>query len=496
MKCLIPSNHVKVIARAVHSLAKIGDDIFIDCSEDGLLFCTVNLAESAFGEFRFLRSFFSAYSFVPAEESDSGVKVTMKSLLSVFKNPHYMDKQVESCEIKIKPTGTVVVLLIKYSHGYMKKYYLPVIANERLNANVPTDAANCLSASSKFLSTAMRNFRHSEDEITLTALSDRILIKNHVELRKNEIIMRTELCFPPTEFSNYSVAEPNTVTFGYKELKAVLAFAEPSGLQIAISFSSPGHPIVFKVENHPAYEANYVVATLNSTNNSSIDSSRVGSQRTPARSQVRQPLGNGSNQSHRSEEPIESVGVDSPDPIVGAPSRLLGSRVDLAKKTPSRELEHDVEMSSDDVAKMGPPHLPMDGVIPDSDVSATSVSQDAAAGRINESPVVQGSVQSAYASSSGMFNNASPLSLASHDLPQITSSVNFAHGAGARSASASHAEETYEPSAQRLLRVVFARCYPGSKHILDRSPQHRIILADNSDDEDANGLEVKRKREL
>ncbi|CAA9997696.1 unnamed protein product, partial [Nesidiocoris tenuis] len=77
---------------------------------------------------------------------------------------------------------------------------------------------------------------------------------------------------------------------------------------------------------------------------------------------------------------------------------------------------------------MGPPHLPMDGVIPDSDVSAASVSQDAAAGRINESPVVQGSVQSAYASSSGMFNNASPLTLASHDLPQITSGVNFAHG--------------------------------------------------------------------
>lgn len=117
-------------------------------------------------------------------------------------------------------------------------------------------------ASSKFLSAALKNFRHSEDEITLAVSKDKTTIKNHLELRKDVNLMRTELSYHQTEFENYIVGNPTDVTFCLKELRAVVMFAEPANLPVLISFTAPGSPIVFQVQNHPAYEANYVVSTL------------------------------------------------------------------------------------------------------------------------------------------------------------------------------------------------------------------------------------------
>lgn len=278
--------------------------VFVDVSDEGLVFRTVNLAQSAFAEFRFFRSFFSTYIFDIEEEQLSGCKVTMKSFLSVFKNPHCVDKQVESCEIKFRPTGNVVVFQIKYANSCVRKYYLPVLEHERLQVNVPDDSPNGLTVSSKFLAAAVKNFRHSEDEVTLSVEQDRTFLKNHLELKRDDNFMRTELCFHPTEFERYSVLNPIAITFSFKELRAVLAFAEPSNLPVMASFSSPGRPIIFKVENHPAYEASYVVSTLNSSN-ANLESSLVGSQRTSAASQRGDSQRNSSQRAHRGSEALD-----------------------------------------------------------------------------------------------------------------------------------------------------------------------------------------------
>lgn len=72
-----------VVARAVHSLAKVGDEIFIQPGEDELLFRTINSAKSAFAEFRMCRSFFSSFSF-PTPQNDTECKITMKVLDTFF----------------------------------------------------------------------------------------------------------------------------------------------------------------------------------------------------------------------------------------------------------------------------------------------------------------------------------------------------------------------------------------------------------------------------
>ncbi|CAH1389731.1 unnamed protein product [Nezara viridula] len=264
MKCVIPSQNVKIVARAVHSLAKVGDEIFIQPAEDELLFRTINAAKSAFAEFRMCRSFFSSFSFSPPQ-NDTECKITMKSCINVFRSVHGMDKQVENCEIRIKPQSSQIVFQIKFINSSVKKYYLPVIENDQLEAQIPTDQPNQICASSKFLSASLKNFRHSEDEITIKVDKDSLFIKNHLELKKDFNLMRTELCYHRTEFESYVVENPTKITFCLKELRAVVMFAEPGNLPVILSFNEPGRPVVFQVMNHPAYEANYVISTLPSS---------------------------------------------------------------------------------------------------------------------------------------------------------------------------------------------------------------------------------------
>ncbi|KAL1131240.1 hypothetical protein AAG570_010858, partial [Ranatra chinensis] len=255
---------VLVISRAVNSLARVGDELFVEPAPDYLLFRTVNLNQSAFAEFKMCRSFFSSFIFSP-EDNEAKCKFTMKSCLSVFKNAHSLDKQVESCEIKYKPNGSVFLFLIKFTNSSVKKYFLPIIDTEAIEASFQPDDSNILTASSKFLASCLKNFRHSEDEVTIAVSKEKTIIKNHLELSRDANLMRTELSFGPSEFTSYSINNPTKITFCLKEFRAVLIFAEPSNLPVTMSFNSPGLPVIFQVVNHPAYEAKYVVSTLNSS---------------------------------------------------------------------------------------------------------------------------------------------------------------------------------------------------------------------------------------
>lgn len=65
-----------MFARAIHSLAKIGEELYVDPSIDGLAIRTVNSSRSAFVSYTFKPSFFSSYSHqskTNANSSRSGI---------------------------------------------------------------------------------------------------------------------------------------------------------------------------------------------------------------------------------------------------------------------------------------------------------------------------------------------------------------------------------------------------------------------------------------
>ena len=84
MKCRLPAVSVKLFAKAIHSLAKLGTEIYIEPLEDGLAVKTVNSSRSAYAAFFFFRSAFQTYEHQTHDEDQDEnfkFKVAVKTLL-------------------------------------------------------------------------------------------------------------------------------------------------------------------------------------------------------------------------------------------------------------------------------------------------------------------------------------------------------------------------------------------------------------------------------
>lgn len=93
----IPSNHncyslyLLVLGKALQSLAKIGDELFIEAKSDQLTLLTFNQSKTICGQFHMLDSFFTLYNV--KDEPSVSCKIHMKTILPMFKGTN-IDKKV------------------------------------------------------------------------------------------------------------------------------------------------------------------------------------------------------------------------------------------------------------------------------------------------------------------------------------------------------------------------------------------------------------------
>lgn len=86
----------KVFARAIHALGRIGIDIFLQATKDGLSLRTVNAVSSAFANLTFMPQFFDEFHLTDSEDQLANTcKLSLKSCLGVFRNMKQVDTQFE-----------------------------------------------------------------------------------------------------------------------------------------------------------------------------------------------------------------------------------------------------------------------------------------------------------------------------------------------------------------------------------------------------------------
>ncbi|XP_074642770.1 cell cycle checkpoint control protein RAD9A-like isoform X3 [Tubulanus polymorphus] len=118
MKCIIPGNNVKVFGRAIHSLSKIGEELYLEPLETGLSVRTVNSSRSAYACFFFSPTFFHHYNDGNNENSDEifKCKFTMKSCLTVFRSLSTIEKSVDRCKIVLDSAENRMVFQLYCHH--------------------------------------------------------------------------------------------------------------------------------------------------------------------------------------------------------------------------------------------------------------------------------------------------------------------------------------------------------------------------------------------
>lgn len=269
MKYLVPSANVKVLGRAIHSLAKIGDEIIFEPGKDSLALRAVNACRSAYATFTFQYSFFSSIElsgYTDAQLEAAKCKIIVRSLLLPFRSIAVLDKTVDTCILELEPDQSRMKVHLKCRHNIHKTFSLGLVECETMRAMYsPNNCANSWTAQSKILSEANTNFLSNQEEVTMTVRKDSFRMRNYNEDEDMKKRVHTELQMLPGEFEHFNVVQDASVTFCLKELRSIISFADTINLPISAAFNSGGEPILFSVKHPGTLEATFVLATLADT---------------------------------------------------------------------------------------------------------------------------------------------------------------------------------------------------------------------------------------
>lgn len=274
MKCLVTGGNVKVLGKAVHSLSRIGEELYLEPLEDGLSLRTVNSSRSAYACFLFAPLFFQLYQAATPGQDPLRYKILMKSFLSVFRSLVMLEKTVEKCCISVNGRSSRLVVQLHCKYGVRKTHNLSFQDCESLQAVFdPASCPHLLRAPAKVLGEAVLPFPPALAEVTLgIGHGRRVILRSYQEEEADSTIkaMVTEISIGQEDFQQLQAEEGVAITFCLKEFRGLLSFAESANLSLSIHFDAPGRPAIFAIKDS-LLDGHFVLATLSEPTPNSQD---------------------------------------------------------------------------------------------------------------------------------------------------------------------------------------------------------------------------------
>ncbi|XP_056374233.1 cell cycle checkpoint control protein RAD9B [Hyla sarda] len=260
-----------VFGKAIHSLSRIGDELWFDPLDKGLALRVVNTSRSAYACIFFSSFFFHSYQKAFIHEQGQGhvplqlnLKFSIKTVLPVFRSLSTLDRNVEKCHICYSFGSCHMVFQLFYKKGLTKTYNLTYEDCEPIQAVYSKSLCpNVLKIQSRAISDIVIHFPSCQEEVTLSSTPNKIILKSYSEENPGlSKCMQTEIHLGPDEFNDFQInIDSSDVTFCLKEFRGFLSFAEATSAVVTIYFSKPGEPIIFSIDDM-VFEANLVLATL------------------------------------------------------------------------------------------------------------------------------------------------------------------------------------------------------------------------------------------
>ncbi|XP_028313775.1 cell cycle checkpoint control protein RAD9B isoform X2 [Gouania willdenowi] len=285
MNCTLEGLSVKAFGRAIHALARIGDDLWLDPTDKGLALRSVNSAHSAYACFLFSPLFFQHFSLnAPSQQCSGSIKckLLMKSVLPLFRCLTSIDRSVERCQISISDSSDRVIFQFLCRHGITKTHSVRFQECEALQAVFSSQQCpNVLKSPARLLGDMVMHFPLSQEEITLSTTPLRVSLRNYNEGGNDRLKMvYTNMALHPDEFDFFQVRDDSDITFCLKELRGLLSFAESHCLPVTLHFGAAGKPVCFSVED-VVLEATVILATLINSDNRNSQPTETPAPTTP-----------------------------------------------------------------------------------------------------------------------------------------------------------------------------------------------------------------------
>ncbi|KAM6159585.1 cell cycle checkpoint control protein RAD9A [Erethizon dorsatum] len=265
MKCMVTGSNVKVLGKAVHSLSRIGDELYLEPLDDGLSLRTVNSSRSAYACFLFAPLFFQQYQTTTPGQDLLRCKILMKTFLSIFRSLAILEKTVEKCCMSLNDRNSCLVVQLHCKYGVRKTHNLSFQDCESLQAVFnPASCPYVLRAPARILGEAVLPFPPALAEVTLgIGRGRRVILRSYQEEEADSTTkaMVTEMSIGEEDFQQLQAPEGVAITFCLKEFRGLLSFAESANLPLSIHFDAPGRPAIFTIEDS-LLDGHFVLATL------------------------------------------------------------------------------------------------------------------------------------------------------------------------------------------------------------------------------------------
>ncbi|KAI0358088.1 hypothetical protein OH77DRAFT_1421371 [Trametes cingulata] len=282
MQATLDSVGLRHLTRALTCLSKFGEELTIIATPETFALSSTNQSLTAYGRFKYAKSFFSKYRVagLPANDDFDEVptitgQIVIKPFLQILKHKT-VEKSCEKCEFVISDGASQeyrlenededhdtlesrLTVRLHCKHGVVKTHRLPLNAANNLMSPSMPDSAN-----ESRLTIGPKALRHMLDHFPFGkgGKTDPQLIWNFyetdVQLRslessvdaKGRAQLTTELTISTEEFEEYDLQNvPTTIAFHLREFNATIAFAEASESSLEIRFTDPDAPLYIDVNS-------------------------------------------------------------------------------------------------------------------------------------------------------------------------------------------------------------------------------------------------------
>ncbi|MFH4973712.1 hypothetical protein AB6A40_000421 [Gnathostoma spinigerum] len=265
--CFTVQGCYKIFARAVLTLNRIGEELYLEPNSAGLILRSINCTKSAYGTFLFCPTFFTVCDVDRINNSDFNLcRISMRCALAAFKCSKSVDKTVLSCKMYINPKADSMLVQLTQTYDVIKSHKIPFLECSTSIRNVvdKNNLKNVIIAPPQLLSHLFLQMPHNVEELILSAKSDSFVLRNFVTKdQDDDKLMKTEAKVNISEFDRYCISQESSLSIAPKELKAFVGFAEMCQDPVSLYFDFTGSVMVVALESEINYTAELSIATLN-----------------------------------------------------------------------------------------------------------------------------------------------------------------------------------------------------------------------------------------
>jgi cell cycle checkpoint control protein RAD9A len=242
----LAGTNLKVFAKAVQCLSKIGDYIYFDAYSGKLLLRSSCSSRSAYCHFSFSLNFFQLQSrrelFSRNQEDALHCCLLGKTLTPLFKTCLSGEKLVEHCQLCIPSSEeTTCELKLRCKYGVEKIYNFNVIVGDLLPLiTYKEKCRTVITLQNALLSELLLNFPSNIAEITLSVKETQLCLKS---CDAADSRLHTEFSIECKELLEYAYQRDLLLTFPVRGLRAFLCFCEGFRTRLTLYLDEGGRPI-------------------------------------------------------------------------------------------------------------------------------------------------------------------------------------------------------------------------------------------------------------